>query len=111
MELVKSINLGIRFLLEVLALIIYCYWGFHRDGLILKMILGIGTPLLAAVLWGTFGAPKAAYKAEGFTHLLLEIIIFGFAAVALYFSDKSSLANLYGIIFIVNLILLKLWNQ
>lgn len=112
MEALKLTNLGVRFLLEIMALVILGYWGFQvSQGTIMKIILGIGTPLLAAVIWGMFGAPKAPYTLSGFPFLLLEIIIFGLPAVALYFIEKQSLAYIYGIITVVNLVLMKIWDQ
>ncbi|MEH7109980.1 YrdB family protein [Bacillus sp. JJ1764] len=107
MELVKSLNLGLRFLLELLALAFYGYWGFRVFG----FLLGIGTPLLVAVLWGLFGSPKAMYSLHGFPRLIFEIVIFGGAAVALYFSGKQSLAVIYAVVAAVNLVLLKIWEQ
>ena len=112
MEGLKIINLGIRFLLEILVLIILGYWGFQvSNGTMMKIIAGIGTPLLAAVLWGLFGAPKATYLLHGFPFLILEIVIFGLPAIALLFLEKQTLAYFYGAVTIVNLILMKIWDQ
>lgn len=112
MEAIKMLNLGVRFLLEIMALIILGYWGFQvSQGTILKITAGIGTPLLAAVIWGMFGAPKASYLLTGFPFLLLEIIIFGLPAVALFFIEKQSLAYIYGLMVVINLVLMKIWHQ
>ncbi|CAH2716166.1 hypothetical protein BACCIP111895_03350 [Neobacillus rhizosphaerae] len=112
MEAIKMINLGVRFLLEILALVIFGYWGFRiSQGTMLKIGLGIGTPLLAAVIWGMFGSPKAPYLLSGIPFFLLEIIIFGFPAIALYFTGKHGLAFIYGLITVINLVLLKVWKQ
>lgn len=93
MEGLKAINLGLRFLLEIMVLVILGYWGFHvSQGTMIKLLLGIGTPLLAAVIWGLFGAPKAPYVLDGFSFLLLEIVIFGLPAAALFFIGKQKLA-------------------
>lgn len=111
-EFLKIGNLGVRFILEILALVIYGYWGFHvSNGIFLKIVLGIGTPLLAAFIWGTFGAPQAPYLLTGGAYLLLEIAIFGLAVVALYTAGKQSMAITYGIITIINLVLMKIWDQ
>ncbi|MGJ7911807.1 YrdB family protein [Neobacillus sp. LXY-1] len=107
MELVKSVNLGVRFLLEILALLSYSYWGFRIFG----VLLGLGAPMLVAVLWGLFGSPKANFSLQGFPRLLFEIVIFGGAAAALYFSGKQSLGILYSVVAAVNLVLLKIWEQ
>ncbi|WP_462408718.1 YrdB family protein [Neobacillus sp. Marseille-QA0830] len=112
MDVLKAINLGVRFLLEILVLVILGYWGFHvSQGTVTKLLLGIGTPVLAAIVWGMFGAPKASYSLSGFPFLLLEIVIFGLPVVALYVIGKDTWAWVYGIIALVNLVLMKLWNQ
>jgi hypothetical protein len=53
-------NLTVAFLLELCALAALGYWGFRTaSGPAAKAALGIGAPLLAAVLWGLFAAPRA----------------------------------------------------
>jgi hypothetical protein len=67
MVALKSINLGVRFLLELCMLAAVGYWGFKTSsGWLLKTLPGIGTPLLIAVIWGSFVAPKAAYPLHSF---------------------------------------------
>lgn len=112
MEVIKALNLGLRFILEIFVLISLGFWGFKvSEGIVMKLFLGIGTPLLAAVIWGTFGAPKAPYLLEGVSFLILEIIVFGSAAVALFLIGKQNLAFIYGIIVIINITLMKIWHQ
>jgi len=49
--LAKSANLLVRFLLELFALGTLGYWGFASGGnLFVKILLGLGTPILAAVV-------------------------------------------------------------
>ena len=51
-------NLTVAFLLELCALAALGYWGLRTaSGPATKAALGIGAPLLAAVLWGLFAAP------------------------------------------------------
>jgi hypothetical protein len=75
------------------------------------MGLGIGTPLLFAIIWAVFGSPAAPFPVKGFPRILLEIIIFGCATIALYSSGKVTLAFVYAITVIVNRILIALWDQ
>ena len=54
------VNLTVAFLLELCALAALGYWGLRTaSGPATKAALGIGAPLLAAVLWGLFAAPHA----------------------------------------------------
>lgn len=47
------IHLGLRFVLEIILLFSLGYRGFHAgQGVWLSIILGLGLPLLTAVIWG-----------------------------------------------------------
>ena len=109
---IKFANVALRFLLELCVLAALCDWGFQTGtGLIGKVGLGIGAPLLAAVIWGTFVAPKALVQVQDPLHLVLEIVIFGVSAAALYAAGHPSLAWALGLIFVINRALMYVWAQ
>ena len=59
----KGLLLAIRFGLELAALAALGYWGIETgDGAVTKIVLGLGAPLVAAVLWGLFVSPKAGFS-------------------------------------------------
>ena len=112
MDALKSLNVGVRFLLEICVLISVGYWGFKSNsGWVFKILLGICVPLLIAVVWGTFGAPKAPYHLTGFSLLALELIVFGSGVAALYATKNYSLAWVFTAIVIVNRTLMFVWRQ
>ncbi|MDQ1147513.1 hypothetical protein QE429_004340 [Bacillus sp. SORGH_AS 510] len=112
MEVLKAINLGIRFTLEIVVLIILGYWGFHvSQSTVINIVLGIGAPMIAAVIWGMFGAPKAPYTLSSMPFLMLEIVIFGLPVIILFFLNKHTLGFCYGLIAAFNLLFMKIWNQ
>jgi hypothetical protein len=112
MEFLKYANLGLRFLVELCALAAMAYWGFHTGkGYAVKGILGIGLPLIAAILWGMFVSPKASMPTTGSIRLMLEIIILGSGGIALYAAGNHKLALIYGIVVMVNLAFIYIWNQ
>lgn len=105
-------NLALRFLLELCALAALGYWGFQiGKGYVLKIILSVGTPLLAAVAWGMFVSPKASFPTTGWLHLLLELFFFGSAVVVLYTTGHKTVAGVFGIILVINLTLIYVWKQ
>lgn len=107
-----GINLALRFLLEVAALIAVGYWGFQTGkGPFFKFLLGLGAPIMIAVVWGMYGSPAAPYPVQGILRLLLEFLIFGLAALTLYFAGHPTLAVLFGVLVIINRILMHVWNQ
>ncbi len=109
MIVVQYAIISIFFLLELAMLAAFVYWGFHIDGgLLIKILFGIGTPILVAIIWGTFIAPKASIPVSVSIRMILQIILFGSAAAALYFSGKGTLAIIFGTVVVIEMILMYL---
>ena len=107
MSALKMLNLAVRFLLELCMYVAVGYWGFKtQSNWVLKILFGIGLPVLMAVIWGTFLAPKATRPLSGASFLTLELILFSAGAFALFASGKPTLGWIYTITLIVNKILL-----
>lgn len=112
LESIKGANLALRFLLELCALVALAYWGFETgSGAIAKFALGIGAPLVAAVVWGAFVAPRAPVKPPGVVVLLLEVLVFGSAAAALAVTGDRTLALAFAVVVVINAILMHVWGQ
>lgn len=112
MDALKLFNAGIRFLLELCMLAAVGYWGFKTgSGGLLKIVLGIGAPLLIATLWGMFAAPKAPYHLRGFLLIAFEVTVFGSGVAALAATKNYSLAWSFAVIVIINRILMFVWGQ
>lgn len=93
MELIKSLNQVIAFVLELCLLVSLGYWGFQvRPEILLKIVLGIGLPIGAAVLWGAFLAPHAPHRLEGFGLAGLKLALFGLGSLVLYHAQHPVLA-------------------
>src|SRR5437667_10825303 len=85
LTMIKNANLAMAFFLELGVLVALGYWGYQTgQGTIAKIGLGIGAPAVAVVVWGLFGAPKAVWRLDGPWRLILEVVFFGSAAVALF---------------------------
>jgi hypothetical protein len=112
MDALKMLNLAVRFLLELCMLTAVSYWGFKtHSGWFMKILFGIGLPVLIAVLWGMFIAPKAVYPLKGVSYLTVELILLASGSFALFASGKPTLAWAYTIALVVNKILLVVWKQ
>ncbi len=110
--MVKGANLALRFLLELCALGALGYWGFKTGGgLLAKVGLGIGAPLVAAVAWGVFVSPQAPVQLPGLLVLVLQVLVFGLAAAALVATGHQTLALVFGVIIVINAILMYVWDQ
>jgi len=108
----KSVNLVLRFLLELCAFGALGYWGFVvGENVFVKILLGIGAPVLAAVVWGLFVSPKAAVPLDLPLRLVPEALVFGSAAGALYATGHPELAVALLILPAVNRALIFAWGQ
>ena len=93
MIVVQSFNLLIRFLLELCMLGAVGYWGaVTGDGAAMQVLLGVGAPLLMAVVWGVYISPKATVKLPEAAWIGLQAVLFGAAAVALATFASPALA-------------------
>jgi len=82
--MLRSLNLTLRFLLELLALATLGAWGATRSGpMALRAALAIGAPLAAAVWWGLFVSPKARLGGPRALRLALGMPVFLLAAAAI----------------------------
>ena len=74
----KSLNLALRFVLELCLLVALGIWGFSQN-----VVLGIVAPLVGAVVWGLWIAPKAKQRLRDPARLVLELLLFSTAGAAL----------------------------
>jgi hypothetical protein len=96
-------NLGLRFLLELCALAALAYGGWRLPGPVwLRVLLAIALPLLAAVIWARWVAPKASHPIPDPQRLIPEWIVFGGATVALIVTGHPVLAGLLAVLAAAN---------
>ena len=53
----RPLNLAFRFQLKIAASVAIGYWGFSEHTGIGRFLLGIGLPVIAAAIWGSFAVP------------------------------------------------------
>ncbi len=112
MNILKSLNLAIRFLLELCMLVAIGYWGFStHTGWVLKVIFGVGLPILLIVIWGLLLAPRATHRLRGALYILLSLVLLGSGAIALFAAGRAALGWIYAAILVINQILLMVWKQ
>ncbi len=112
MDLFKALNIGLSFLLELLMLAAFGYWGFQTGtSTLIRVVLGIGTPLLAIIIWGIYNAPRSARRLARNPRLLLELFMFSLAALALAAAGQPAAALIFAIFILINLSLAYIWQQ
>jgi hypothetical protein len=92
--------LTLMFLLELAMLAALAYWGWTQHEGLLRVLLAIGLPLIAAVLWGVFRIPgepnDAVVAVRGLVRLVLELGLFALAVFLLAASNQPTTAAIFG---------------
>ena len=82
----------VAFASELAALAALGAWGFSASASPLpRLLLGLGTPLAAAVLWGVFAAPHAPLQGALLTPAT-KLVVYGAAVLALAGTGSPRLA-------------------
>ncbi|MCX2745501.1 YrdB family protein [Mangrovivirga sp. M17] len=103
------INLAIRFILELIALVSAGLWGWVNGDGWLRFTYAISIPVTMAVIWGTFNVPgdpsrsgKAPIVIPGIIRLVIELLFFGFAVWFLNDIGYIILSYLLGMVVVVH---------
>ena len=106
------VNLALRFLLEITALISSGIWGWNQGEGWFRYVLAIGIPVIFAVIWGVFAVPNdpsrsgsAPVITPGIIRIIIEIAILGFGAWALYTLNYPIAGIIFGLILILHYII------
>ena len=106
------INLAVRFLLELAAIVAMGLWGFHISGNVPGILFAILLPLGFALLWGIFAVPndpsrsgKTVVPTPGIIRLILELSLFTLATWMLRDLGYSKLWWIFGGIVLIHYVL------
>ena len=105
-------NAALRFALELCALAALAFWGFTvADTLPGDVLLGLGAPLIFALVWGALVAPRAPYRLDDPQRMMLEITAFALAVLALAAAGAGLLALILAVAVAVNIALMVYLGQ
>ena len=110
--MLTAVNAGVRFVLELGALVALGYWGYRNgQGQLVKFGVGFGIPLVIAIVWGLVGSPAAPHRLDQPWRGLLEVTVLGSAVVALYATDHLLIAVGFCVVAASNTALLYVWGE
>ena len=96
----------LRFLLELFAFVSLGIWGFVAFPLPWPGVLvGLGAPALAILLWALFVSPKAVFRVDPFGQALVEIAVFSAAAIGWWMLGQPVVAVVLALVAAVSGIL------
>ncbi|MEQ8673187.1 MAG: YrdB family protein [Aggregatilineales bacterium] len=106
---IHPLNLAVRFLLEVGAMIALGAWGATLADGFLSTVMMLVVPSIGAGLWVTFNVPGdrsrsggAPVPVPGIVRLGVEAIIFGGAVFALNAVDRPTWALIFAVVTVIH---------
>jgi hypothetical protein len=89
----------LRFVLELFAFVSLGVWGFLAWPLPWPGILvGILAPAFAILVWALFRSPKAVFRLDPFGKAIVEIFVFGAAALAWWDLGQPIVAGVFAVV-------------
>jgi hypothetical protein len=108
----KALQYLLAFLLEIALLLTYGYAGFHFGREFLDGLpFGIGLPLLLAVGWGIWMAPRARKRLRSPWRQVVALLLFLSAAGLLYQAHHTNLAVAFAGCAVLYTILSLIWKN
>ncbi|MGY0023811.1 YrdB family protein [Streptomyces sp. cg35] len=108
----KTANLGVLFVVELVALGAVGAYGFTRDvATPLAWLYGLLGLAVMITTWALFGSPKARHKTRGATRVAFETVWFGAGVVALALSGAYLWAVVFALVCVASKTLAVVWNQ
>lgn len=88
----------LRFLLELFAIVSLAIWGFTGWPLPWNIVVGIGAPAIAILLWALFRSPRAVLHVDPFVKAIVEIVVMGSAAFGWWNLGQPIVALVFAVI-------------
>ncbi len=93
MRMIVALNKGIVFLLEIVMIISFAWFGFQKGtNMYVKWMLAAALPVVAILLWGYFAAPKSSHRLSMPYLAFFRAMMFLAASWCLYKCNKTSAA-------------------
>jgi hypothetical protein len=93
----RGLTLTVRFLCELTMLAALAYWGFAVGVGVSAWLLGLGAPLLAAIVWGVLVAPKARWLVSVPVRVAIGLLLSAVGAAALAVAGEPVPAVVLGV--------------
>jgi hypothetical protein len=88
----------LRLVLELFAIVTLAIWGFAVWPLPWNIVVGIGAPAVAILLWALFRSPKAVLHVDPFVKALVELVVMGSAAFAWWGLGQPIVAIVFAVV-------------
>lgn len=107
----RSVNLLVRFLLELSALAALVFAGSRAAQHSVAITLAIAGPCCFAVLWWLFAAHKARCALPRPGKAIVGLLLLEASAIVLAIAGRAALAGIFAVLILANSGLMHVWRQ
>jgi Protein of unknown function (DUF2568) len=107
---VQSVNLAVRFILEVGALVALGYWGWKSGASAMRWVLAVGAVAAAVLVWSLFVSPNPTIEVARPLKIAIEFAVWLAAGAALWATGLQTLAIIFVVIAMVSGTLNYVWD-
>ena len=112
LELIKIANLALAFVLELAMLAGFAVWALSLDfNVALRWGLAAVLVAVAIGIWAVWAAPTSATRLGEPALTVLKVALFALATLAFYAARQTGWAAGFGILWVIDLLLARLWEQ
>jgi hypothetical protein len=85
-------------LCELFAFATLAIWGFAMWAFPWNIVVGIGAPLVAILIWALFVSPRAVFAVHPFVRAVVELLVFASATLAWWSMGLTWVGLVYGVV-------------
>jgi Protein of unknown function (DUF2568) len=88
----------LAFVVELVAFATLAVWGFAMWSFPWNIVVGIGAPLVAILVWALFVSPRAVFAVHPFVRAVVELLVYASATLALWSMGLTWVGVVFGVI-------------
>ena len=93
----RGVTLTARFICELAMLAALAFWGYVVGEGVWAWVLGLAAPVVAAIVWGLFVAPRARVPVPASVRVAVELVLYTAAAAGLAAAGQPVAAVVLGV--------------
>ncbi|WP_433012619.1 YrdB family protein [Kribbella sp. CA-294648] len=107
-EIWRWSNLLVAFAMELAGYAAFAWWGWEAgSSTALRLVLAVGLPLIAAVVWRLFAAHANAKYGNPVVKAIVKVAFFGLAGLAVWTLGHPVLAVVFVLVVAANLLIIR----
>lgn len=88
----------LAFVCELFAFVSLAIWGFAMWSFPWNIVVGVGAPILAILLWALFVSPRAVLAVHPFIRAVVELLVYASATLAWWSLGFTWVGLIFGVI-------------